>query len=360
MKYIKKYLFLLLLGIFFCFPKDTKAYQVQAYWASDGWNVQGICQDSECSSSTGAYIQHPSYHCLTILGIEFEGNYQANHNYHNDVRIVIPSSNSIAPWQNLTGQDFGWYPYGQPTNFTRETLSPASPANPQYYPTNWLDRTYNLSYDFTPSSNITKFGYYFYFNNNNCQNIGGVRVLYYNTTDLSGPVDDNESIIQNQNKNTNDIINNQNANTQEITESIDSIGSSIVDETAPSTTDIEDIFDDIPILLPGPISNLILLPLNILNRVVSETSDYCDNIYLDLPYSDEPIEFQCFKISDYLGGISSFITMVGVLFIFYQIAMLIISCWDSWTSLDSTFSSMYQPVHTLEGYKPRHAEGGKK
>ena len=371
-KKIKYILFLIVLGYIFI-PKDTYAYEVQAYWASQGWQVQGICQDSQCNGPTGAYVENPSYHCLTILGIEFMGEYKANHRYHNEVRITIPSSNSVAPWQNLTDMQLGFNPYNQTSNFNRTTITPASPANPQYYPTNWLYRTYDLSYDIVNNSNFNKFGYYFYFNDNNCQQIGGVIIQSYSTTDLDGDKDPNDSIIQNQNKNTSDIINNQNQNQAQTNDKLDSIGDdltdindSITDDTPPSTSDFEDFVDDIEgDTGANPLGSLMTLPITFVNTMYGQFStqidDGCERIKLMSftgPWFDDPVDIYlpCFDGQHFFG--STWWNIIDLLIcftMFYNIVMLFVHVWEdiSTLSLDTGANASITGTPTNSPYGRR-------
>lgn len=353
MKYIKKYLFLFLLLSFFFIPYKAYAYDVHCYLARENWQVLVEGYDQQCYDGI---LTSPDYP-VRIVAVETTTQTISGNDYKLELDYTLDTNSPVTAWE--TGHDIGPYEITNVT-YNRTLVTPSSPSPPSLnLPSNYFTKRFDSVVTFKKTGNYGKIGYYWYYDNEPLS-VGRFRILLWRLTNLSGADTDTNQIIKNDNKNTQEIIDNQNENTEKITESIDSIGDELVDETAPSTTDIEDIFDDIPVLLPGPISNLILLPITILTRFLNETDDYCDNISLNLPYSNEPIVFHCFKFSDYLGDIAPFITMVGVLFIFYQIAMLIISCWDSWTSLDSTFSSMYQPVHTLEGYKPRHAEGGKK
>ena len=158
---------------------------------------------------------------------------------------------------------------------------------------------------------------------------------------------------------TNDKIDDVKDSVDDVKDSIDDVKDTLTDPSAPSTSDIDDFIDDIPIIFPGSFSTLVLLPIYILQRLDSNiNSDSCSALQIPFLYNNT-LTFPCFKIEDYIDNenLMSFIEMVGWLVIFYNIAKLVITTINGWTSLYSGFESLYEPKHAESEYKPKHGGG---
>lgn len=157
----------------------------------------------------------------------------------------------------------------------------------------------------------------------------------------------------------NDTLNDTNDKLDSIGDDLTDINDSITDDSSVSSNELEDFFDDIPLITSGPISDLLLLPTYILNAIINRSRDYCYGTFsIDLPYTDGGFQFTCWTLSDYLdSGTLNTITWILYVVMFYNIAMLVVSCWETWTNLSTDFGSMYSPRHAESEYKPKHGGG---
>lgn len=136
-------------------------------------------------------------------------------------------------------------------------------------------------------------------------------------------------------------------------EKLDDVNDNLTDETAPQ-------FDlsDLEVSSDTPISDLITMPLTILNTLVQTLDGSCTNYTIPFFY-DSTLTFPCFTISDYLGStVTNYIDLFICFYMCYNIAMLVISVFEDVTSLRDIYDSMYVPKHADTGYQPRHAKGG--
>lgn len=102
-------------------------------------------------------------------------------------------------------------------------------------------------------------------------------------------------------------------------------------------------FDDINQSSDTPISDLLLLPLNLLNKVNENLSSSCSpyTIPFDFTGGSNTLTFPCINIESYVGSeLWGIIDAMFSLFMIYNIFRLIIRYYDSWTSLDDTFHSL--------------------
>lgn len=198
--------------------------------------------------------------------------------------------------------------------------------------------------------------------------------LYTNTTsiayrdvEINCSTDSNENItystdriINSQNNNTDRIINDnrrENDKTREKiednTDAINGLNDNLSDDTAP-TIDLSDL----EVSSDTPISDLITMPLTILNTLVQTLGGTCSNYTIPFFYNNS-VTFPCFTISDYLGGtVTNYIDLFICFYMCYNIAMLVISVFEDITSLRDIYDSLYVPKHADTGYQPKHAKGG--
>lgn len=165
------------------------------------------------------------------------------------------------------------------------------------------------------------------------------------------------AITNNQNENTQSIINNDNSNTQaiidsntETKESIDNVNDTLNDETAPSDSEIEDLFD-IDVESSTPISDLITMPILLLHAYYSGFAGSCSSYNLGSLFGHDII-LPCIDLENILGStLYGLIDMCMSLFLAYNIGLMCISIFESITSLHDNFMDAYQPRHT---YHPKH------
>lgn len=181
-------------------------------------------------------------------------------------------------------------------------------------------------------------------------------------TDI-GPLVNQQIATNNKLDEANDKLDRNNQTQEETNDKLDSIGDDLVDDTAPSSSDIGSFKNDLPALSFGPISQLLQAPIQVLNYSIDTLNNYeCRRIdFGDL--LGTTLYLPCFNPMDYfdsvtyLGDIWVFIGVVSSIFIYYQTIMLVVNAWDTWTSFDDGFNSLYQPKHANNGYKPKHGGG---
>ena len=107
---------------------------------------------------------------------------------------------------------------------------------------------------------------------------------------------------------TNDKIDDVKDSVDDVKDELESIGDTLTDTTAPSTTDIDDFIDDIPIIFPGSFSDLVLLPIYVLQALDSNiNTNTCYSLQIPFLY-DNTLTFPCFKIH--------YINIINIIFYF--------------------------------------------
>jgi len=156
------------------------------------------------------------------------------------------------------------------------------------------------------------------------------------------------------NDNTNSIIDNSDKNQQETNDRLDNINGSLNDDSAPDTSNA---FKDIKLNTNSAISNLVLMPINYLNRVLNLSKNTCSAYSLDFGIfnSDYKLNLPCIKLENFFG--SQWWNVIDYLICFYMIyniIMLAISAFEDITSLRDSYDSLYQPKHSEDYYRPKH------
>lgn len=140
---------------------------------------------------------------------------------------------------------------------------------------------------------------------------------------------------------------------QQTNDKLDDVNDNLTDETAPNLD-----LSDLQVSSDTPISDLITMPLTILNTLIQTLGGSCSNYTIPFFYNNT-LTFPCFTISDYLGEtVTNYIDLFICFYMCYNIAMLVISVFEDVTSLRDIYDSMYVPKHADTGYQPRHAKGG--
>ena len=132
-----------------------------------------------------------------------------------------------------------------------------------------------------------------------------------------------QEIIQNQDKNTDKIIENQDENTDKITDSIDDLKDNLLDDEPVEQSVIDDFLDGIGLNLDDtPISDLLLMPLNLIQAYYDGMSDTCSNFNLGSLFGTE-LFMPCIDLESILGSnLWTLIDTIISIFLFYNIAML--------------------------------------
>lgn len=202
------------------------------------------------------------------------------------------------------------------------------------------------------------FGYRFNTSSNSNITANATSIIYRNinvSCDTSAT-----DIIDNNNFNTDRVIRDADRNSelerekiQDNTDAINGVDDTLKDDTAP-TIDLSDL----EVSSDTPISDLITMPLTILNTLIQTLDGSCTNYTIPFFYNSS-ITFPCFTISDYLGSnLTNYIDLFICFYMCYNIAMLVISVFDDITSLQDIYNSLYVPKHAASGYQPKHARGG--
>lgn len=170
--------------------------------------------------------------------------------------------------------------------------------------------------------------------------------IYSNDFNIDGMIAAQNVTNQAINNTTNAVNNNTNA--------INNMNNSIKDESSPDVED--DLFDGITTddESNSPVSDLILLPLTLLNAYVDGFSSSCSAFDLGTLYGHNLV-LPCIDIDDYIGSnLWSLIDVICSIFLIYNVGMMCVSMYESITSLEDGFRGLYTPRHADSGYKPRH------
>ena len=151
------------------------------------------------------------------------------------------------------------------------------------------------------------------------------------------------TIVKSQNKPQFEICKNGN---QALTDSLTS-------EDSPNTSnELNDL--DSSTASDTPISDLITLPITLINVFINGIDSSCSPVNLGNLYGTDLI-FPCINIEQTIGSdLWSTIDILFSIFMCYNIGMLFVSAFSGITSLRDDFDSLYQPKHADTGYQPKH------
>ncbi len=133
-------------------------------------------------------------------------------------------------------------------------------------------------------------------------------------------------------------------NNQQITnDKLDNIDSTLTDDSSP---DVSGFLDSIKVDdSNSPVSDLITMPLTLMQSYVNGFSSSCQSVNLGNLYGYDLV-FSCIDIKKYLGNtLYSLVDMLFCIFMAYNIGMMCISIYESITSLDDTMQLLYTPQH---------------
>lgn len=125
----------------------------------------------------------------------------------------------------------------------------------------------------------------------------------------------------------------------------------LTDTTIPT---FNDIFGGVSPISDGVISDLITVPITMLN-IAYLNSDTCSSF--DVPFlNNNNLHFNCFTISDYLGENVSHIIDIFIVFgIIYTIAPVVVTLFEEVTTFKDTWTTLYYvPQHAAQPYTPKH------
>lgn len=158
------------------------------------------------------------------------------------------------------------------------------------------------------------------------------------------------AVINSQANNTTNIINNQNENANKINDTMK-------DETAPTDEEITYLFDFDLDDSNSPVSDLITMPITLLQAYLNGFNSSCSSVSLGSLYGHN-IVLPCIRPQDYLGStLWNLIDMCFALYLVYNVGLMCVSIYESITSLDDNFQSLYTPKHAQSEYQPKHGGG---
>lgn len=123
---------------------------------------------------------------------------------------------------------------------------------------------------------------------------------------------------------------------------INDINNNLTDETVP------DIDLDLDLDTNSPVSDLLTMPITILNKVFDVTDDTCQPYVLPFDFfgGNNTITFPCINLRNYLGNsVYNILDTILCFFFCYEIGMMCISIYEDITSLRDGFDSLYTPKH---------------
>lgn len=198
---------------------------------------------------------------------------------------------------------------------------------------NRIEITYTCDEIKNTRNDITFFGLTLYTDQWNTYTFISSNLKFIDNTDPNQSVIDNQNqntqdIINNQNQNTQDIIDNNNSNTDKITDAIEESNKQqqetndfLKDDTNPDLNAFNNYAGWLP---PGPLDSILNLPLSLLNNLTNLFSGgSCSGITLPIPYLNKNFYLPCLSsIYSQINGLNIaintlFLPIVGYLLFKY-------------------------------------------
>lgn len=123
------------------------------------------------------------------------------------------------------------------------------------------------------------------------------------------------------------------------------ITDSLTDDSGISDNELQDLFGDLQ-ESNSPVSDLLTLPITLLQAYLTGFDSVCTTYNLGSLYGTN-LTLPCIDIPSYIGN--SLWTMIDALcciYMIYNIAMLFVSIYEQFTSLDDSFQLLYSPRHS--------------
>lgn len=139
-----------------------------------------------------------------------------------------------------------------------------------------------------------------------------------------------------------------------IDKNVSDIKDSLTSEELP---DVNNAFSGINLDTNHAISDLLLLPINFLKRVLNLSVGICEDWDLDFGLTGIPykLHLPCLNVSHFFGlQLWNTIDFLCCFFMIYNIIMLMISAFEDITSLRDTYNGLYQPKHAEGSYQGKH------
>lgn len=192
----------------------------------------------------------------------------------------------------------------------------------------WEDSSTTTTYKIAMKSNRNNFTFRLYYPNTRTIRVNSI----YTSNNLPSRVTDVSAITKEQEQTNQklDSLKEEQKKTQDIITSEDF-----------NTPD----FSGISWAPDTPVSNLVLMPLNVLNRIVTAFSGSCSPYNLTF-FDNTTLTFPCFNGETYFGSdLWATIDSLMCLFMIYEIGMFAVSAFEDFTSLRDTYDKLYVPKH---------------
>ena len=163
--------------------------------------------------------------------------------------------------------------------------------------------------------------------------------IAYNETTCNSKLD---SVGQSVVNGAQSIIDNVNNGNQQINDNLNNIKDSLTDETTP------EINLDLNLDTSSPVSDLLTMPLTILNKIFNITDDTCQPYVLPFDFTggNNTLTLPCIDLKKHLGNsVYNILDTILCFYLCYQIGMFCISIYEDITSLRDGFDSLYTPKH---------------
>lgn len=134
------------------------------------------------------------------------------------------------------------------------------------------------------------------------------------------------------------------------TNAINDLNDTMKDESEPQ------IDLDLDIDTNSPVSDLLTMPLTILNKIFDITDDSCQPYVLPFDFfgGNNTLTLPCIDLEDHLGSsVYNVLDTLLCFFIAYNIGLMCISIYENITSLNDSFQSLYSPKHGVGGRTER-------
>ena len=367
-----KFIIFIAIICFLVFPNDTFAKEITAT-GSYGLTMctevvtgAGSSQYVDCSYQTSQQINNESttYTILPKAVESFDGStlnyYVANRLWffvyydfkkNNYYTLNFSFNNGSYIYNNMSSYNsFSDLTYGY---FSNNDYIQNDGLSLTGYSVNYNSSTYDGTISITFKATESTSSYRFWIDgfpllrNKSFTNNQGYRVYLLsayeeqnNDTALLQQITNQNNTLINQNQ---QIINGQSQGNQKL----DDIFNTINDDTPISDKELDDFFDGIGanFATDTPISDLILMPFTLLEAYSNGISSSCSNFSFGSLFGTELV-MPCIDLESIVG--SNLWTLIDTLisiFMFYNIAMLCVSIFESITSLDDSFQLLYTPQH---------------
>lgn len=341
--------------VIFFIPKSVFAQSITPNKTQIYWQAHPITDSSDVQSSSfdalqnNFYLWGSSFADFKLIRNGLLVNYTSlgSSTYQYKVRFYIATNSKSIGINNLSCSLWSPDIYNQSCSVDGFGIT-TDISGGGGFTTHYVDISYNFS---TYGSDYVEF----WINYNNMTLTPKLTKFAYKLLSFEGQinptsiiVDQNTTII-NQNNETNNKLDTTNDNLNNIDDTLKNEDISDIDFSLSGIVQSSDT----------PVSDMVLLPITLLNKLNDNTSSACSSWFMpfDFQGGNNVLELPCIKLEKYLGS-----DLVGIIddficiFMTWSIIMSFVSFFNDITGLRDTYDSMYQPKHSYTGYKPKHGK----